>query len=259
MAESLSSKEMLHYNSMAHSRVTTNKRRETCWKLSYTPRKLKNKGAILVLVWSYLVMSVFHLLLEHTTTGYDKVWQIVVGIVLPLSGWLADTYIGRYKLMRYSLWMLWLATVLAMVSSVTSQLSDAYNEIRIVWTLLLVAMATGLAGFQANIIQFGIDQLHDASTTEIKSFIIWYVWTIFGPGVVIDFAFFCIPKQYEIFTLLYVCVNVTLALVLMILCDNSRWLIKEPVVKNPFRLVYQVIRYVIKNKQPRQRSAFTYC
>ena len=53
--------------------------------------------------------------------------------------------------------------------------------------------------------------------------------------------------------------NVTLALVLMILCDNSRWLIKEPVVKNPFRLVYRVIRYAIKNKQPRQRSAFTYC
>ena len=36
-------------------------------------------------------------------------------------------------------------------------------------------------------------------------------------------------------------------------------LIKEPVMQNPFKLMYQVIKYAIKNKQPRCRSAFTYC
>ena len=257
MAETVGSKEMLQYNSV-HTRVRVTVNKIRC-KLLYTPRKLKNKGTILVLVWSFLVMSVFHLLMEYTTTGYGEMCKIFAGIILPLSGWLADAYIGRYKLMRYSLWILWLATILTVVSSVTSQLSDVYNDIHIVRDLLFVAMAIGLAGFQANIIQFGIDQLHDASTTEIKSFIIWYVWTMFGPAIVINFTFSCVSKQYEIFRLLYVCMNVTLALVLMILFSNSRWLIKEPIVKNPFRLVYQVIRYAIKNKHPRQRSSFTYC
>ena len=42
------------------------------------------------------------------------------------------------------------------------------------------------------------------------------------------------------------------------MCCN-RNLIKEPSTKNPFKLIYQVIRFVIKNKHPRCRSAFTYC
>ena len=38
----------------------------------------------------------------------------------------------------------------------------------------------------------------------------------------------------------------------------SNRLIKEPVTQNPFKLVYKVVRYAIKTKHPRQRSAFTY-
>ena len=36
-------------------------------------------------------------------------------------------------------------------------------------------------------------------------------------------------------------------------------MIKEPVTQNPFKLVYQVLKYAIRNKRPRCRSAFTYC
>ena len=36
----------------------------------------------------------------------------------------------------------------------------------------------GLGAFQANIIQFGIDQLPDASSLEISSLIISYIWTM---------------------------------------------------------------------------------
>ena len=38
----------------------------------------------------------------------------------------------------------------------------------------------------------------------------------------------------------------------------NHWLIKEPVVQNPFRLFFGVLRYAVKNKYPHQRSAFTY-
>ena len=38
----------------------------------------------------------------------------------------------------------------------------------------------------------------------------------------------------------------------------SNRLIKEPVTQNPFKLIYKVVRYAIKTKHPRQRSAFTY-
>ena len=36
-------------------------------------------------------------------------------------------------------------------------------------------------------------------------------------------------------------------------------LIKEPVTRNPFKLIHQVTSYALKTKYPQQRSAFTYC
>ena len=36
-------------------------------------------------------------------------------------------------------------------------------------------------------------------------------------------------------------------------------MIMEPKTQNPFKLVYNVLKYAINNKYPRQRSAFTYC
>ena len=39
----------------------------------------------------------------------------------------------------------------------------------------------------------------------------------------------------------------------------NHWLVKEPVTQNPFKLVYNIVRYAIKHKHPECRSAFTYC
>ena len=63
-----------------------------------------------------------------------------------------------------TLWNMWAALMLITLSSV---LADIYVN-RMLWTII----AIGFGGFQANIIQFGIDQLHDASTNEIASFIL---------------------------------------------------------------------------------------
>ena len=106
---------------------------------------------------------------------------------------------------------MWIATVLATVSSVIAQLVE-YIEFPILMqgcmnVTLFVFMAIGLGGYQANIIQLGIDQLRDASTTEIKSFIIWYVWTTLSAGIIISA---CLNQQYIITRLLLVSTNLTL-------------------------------------------------
>ena len=41
-------------------------------------------------------------------------------------------------------------------------------------------------------------------------------------------------------------------------CCFSHWLVKEPVTSNPLKLIYQVLKYAVKNKYPQLRSAFTY-
>ena len=229
-----------------------------CWRPTYKPRKITNKGAVLVLIISFLVVSEFYLLRRYNRFELDRLWLVAGGITLPIAGWLADTYVKRYKLVCYSILIMWIATLTDSMSSVTAQLVNTYSYVNVkVELVLLVSMAIGMAGFQANVIQFGIDQLHDASSTEITSFIIWYIWTLYGSGIVMDFISDCFNEEYKIFGLLYVSFNLTLALALLLLCNDC--LIKEPVVHNPFKLIYRVIKYAIKNKHPRLRSAFTYC
>ena len=53
-----------------------------------------------------------------------------------------------------------------------------------------------------------------------------------------------------------VCVSTSVVIVSTFTCHKI--LIKEPVTQNPLKLVYKIIKYTIKNKRPRQRSAFTY-
>ena len=239
------------------STITTMERLQLCCKPSYKPRRVKNKGAILVLVWNYLIMTIFRLLVNHYLAKYHYYW-VVLGLTPPIAGWLADARIGRYKMIRCSIWIMWIAAVSATVSSVTAELVKMYASIDIkVKLVLLLFMATGLGAYQPNIIQFGLDQLQDASTTEITSFIVWYVWTILSAGLTADYVFTCLSERLGTIESLLVCSSLTLALTLLICCNQ--WLSKEPACANPFKHVYKVLKYAIKNKQPRHRSAFTYC
>ena len=77
--------------------------------------------------------------------------------------------------------------------------------------------------------------------------------------MVLDFAPSCLSTKYETVTLVLVCAHLSIAVILLTCFKDSPWLIKEPVIQNPFKLIYKVIKYAIKNKYPRQRSSFMYC
>ena len=247
--------------SVSSGHFTMRERFGICCKLSFKPRTVRSRGAILVLLLNYLVMNSISLVYPYIYTNDNAI--VVEGLVgfaliLPLAGWLADAYIGRYKVISCSMWIMWMASVLATLSSVLAYLVNGYSDANDkVSSILLVVLVIGLAAYQANIIQFGMDQLNDASTTEMKSFIIWYVCTVIGGGSVGDFPLACLGKWHGMIRLIFVTLNLSLALILLFSCNNR--LIKEPVSQNPFKLIYRVIRYAIKNKRPRQRSAFTYC
>ena len=229
-------------------------------KLKYKPRMVKNKGAILVLVWNCLIVNIFTLLNDRFSYGHNF-WSFMMGLGLipPIAGWLADVQFGRYKVIKWSIWVMWIALVMAIASSVVAEFIVRYYTVDMyIFKCAFFIIVIGLGGYQANIIQFGVDQLNDASTDEIKSFIIWYVMTLILGGTNTEIVFPCLRgQQYKSLELLFVCLNVTLAL-LLLLCFNH-WLIKEPVKQNPYKLVFKVIKYAIKNKRPRCRSAFTYC
>ena len=230
-------------------------RLKMCCRPTYRIRKLKNKGAMLLLVWNFLAVSVFYYPMSHPTLDMHN---IIWGLTLPIAGWLADVYLGWYKVIRWSIWIMWIASVLLVASSVLSQLVESYYSINNYITIVLfLIMSVGFGGYQANIILFGIDQLQDASTDEITSFISWYLCLYFSGGIIISFVAFCLGGAYDgLLDEFLICVFLTIVVILTLTFDNI--FLKEPIMHNPFQLIYKVIKYAIKNKHPRCRSAFTY-
>ena len=148
--------------------------------------------------------------------------------------------------------------MLTTINSVVEQFVPGHHDtFTLISQILIFVLAFGFGGYQANIIQFGLDQLQDASTTEITAFIIWYVWTYFCTRALFEFTYICVKPKYYLLGQLIVCLCI--AVVISSSHFLGHLLVKEPVTQNPFTLIYKVILYAIKNKSPRRRSAFTYC
>ena len=173
-------------------------------------------------------------------------------LVFPLAGWLADVYVGRYQMISACLKIMWLGAILFSIKSVLQSSKYLYLE-----EIAILLLIIGLGGFQANIIQFSLDQLFDSSSFEITSFILFYVWSYFAADLAVHLAYYCVCDiLYRSIAALIVPLILTLAVSSDFLFRH--WLVKEPVSHNPLKLIVQVLRYAAKNKYPRQRSAFTY-
>ena len=103
---------------------------------------------------------------------------IIIGLTLPISGWLADVRYGWYKVIQWSMWTMWISLLLMTGSLVILQLFEPLNETAYkIVMICLIPLRISYGGFLANIIQFGVDQLSDAISCEIKTFVSWYSWT----------------------------------------------------------------------------------
>ena len=196
----MSTEELGNFQSLPISTSANNiqKNIKRCLKSLKSTRRLKNNGAILVATWSCLVTGVYHYITyigsRNNGTITFSIIEAVIALMLPLFGWLADVHFGRYKVISCSLWMLWISCLLYTMALVVSEVTCFKFESDISLALLVV-MGIGYWGFQTNIIQFGTDQLIDASPTETKSFIAWYLWTFFASELTMQFLLICVDNK----------------------------------------------------------------
>ena len=209
----------------------------------------------------------------------------------PLAGCLADIQWGRYKTITNSLcFILWgllslivlggLAATLSMTplimdSSTDNNDNDSYPIIKksfsiVTSVIVLVPYSTavfggfiflcGLIAFSANSIQFGTDQLHDAPTEDTILYIHWYVWTSYAGTLPMKLGFDIIGGGFIIFSAFLVLLSLPLLGVTLCIQRYKRhWFLIDSGSKNPYKLVYKVLKYAKAHTSPTNRSAFTYC
>jgi peptide/histidine transporter 3/4 len=256
-------------------------------------RWINNKGAFMVLAWNMLVFSYQHQALESilkliphhyewhpwlkmsTHIALDHSLPL---LLYPLAGWLADTKLGRYRVMKGSIWIMWGASICLLLTHIVQYTfiyvllhnkKNVYFRSLPFAIVLYIANAIGLAGFQANIIPFGIDQIEDGSAGQCSSFVHWYYWTRnFSLGLVLRYILFSVvfhcestqPEQMEKLNLVALLFEISL-LNLALLLDVwfFKVLVIEPKAWNPLKTVFNVSRFIVRHKQPvGPRSALTY-
>ena len=256
-------------------------------KSFYKPRVIKNKGALLVLLinlvvdsgqWSALNQILFKILQSNTQfataqpvllyLGFFVVSFAIPQLLYPLAGWLADARIGRYRVIRISIWCMWLGQCLLSVTLLPYQLlrtpTDATNYMLyavqpLLFPVAFVIINAGLAGFQANALQFGIDQMVDSSGSEVSAFIHWYYWSNYFGGVTLSLLLTSVLTDGYTLYVLLAGINVLLmGCALLSWYKLKEWLIIEPQGKNPFKTMHDVIRFASNHKTPIYRSALTY-
>ena len=214
-------------------------------------------------------------------TAYMSGGTVIFTCFFPLAGILGDIKYGRYKIVVNSLYIVLPALLLA--AGIVAAFLILRLSLHFQWPLmvvmyfvlesiLIIILYIGLIGFTANVVQFGMDQLHDSPAEDSTLFIHWYVWTCYASFFIVQLALtFGVYVGFETFTSVYniigycllslipVVVVMVLAITLCLVRRRRRWLLIEPGTLNPYKLVYRVTKFARQHKIPVQRSAFTYC
>ena len=233
-------------------------------KPSYRWQWFGNKGVALALLWTFsaffslVYVNKLHVTNPQSPNNYKSLLAVSLGgLLFPIMGWLTDILIGRYRVIKVCLLLMWFGSIVQCITEYlhgNGHLSLTIFYIMIVPSTLITC--AGIGGFLVNIIQFSVDQLLDSSSSEIISYITWFVWTLFASLSTAEILT-CLNIKYIPYYvphLLFLCSLLTLSVCSDFLFKN--WLVKEPVTHNPLRLIFIVLHYAATNRYPRLRSSF---
>ena len=187
----------------------------------------------------------------------------IICLLFPFTGWLADIKIGHEKAINLSLWCCWLGTLLQVISYCI-QYGTCGLPVNIakygISTLALILIMFGTASSLSNVLPYGLNQLVYRSNASIRSFIHWLIWGLFL-GFSVSYLAFVYETIYQPTVLLVTGLIIFLA-ISVALCLHASFKHKfapSGVLKrNPYKLVYQVLKYAWQHKSPENRSALTY-
>ena len=253
----------------------------------YRVRYFYSKGAFLVLVWTLLV-TIASLSMERNVRNYTDLcdykikpvqfqilpkWMLVIPALIGLlgavlSGWLADAKLGNYRVMKYSIILMFITSIcLSIVTLLPCSVYNVYT-VAVIFCLGESVLITAFVAFVVTALQLGLDQMPDASSSNITSFIAWLVFVLFMSKWISDTLFkgiwFCLRNDTEQFPTFSIqlwslipvsCMSVTIVTDYLF---AKKWLIIEPNCPQSLKTIYQVLKFAWKHKSPLNRSTLTY-
>lgn len=197
----------------------------------------------------------------------------------PLAGYLADNVIGQHKMITRSLLLLVIALIVVIlltivIGSILLVIALSVNNndwvevtgvigIIMLCVIFYIVMKVSFVGFNANVIQFGMEQLHDSPTDHQSIYIYLYVWVLYVVQVLIqqpwNFLLYDFTTSMVFFSVLGVSPFIMIAVSLCVAHRNKKWFLINPARINPYKLLIRITRFARHYKVPIRRSAFTYC
>ena len=187
--------------------------------------------------------------------------DMMAQLLFPLLGWIADAWVGRYNMLRFSMWFLWLAYGLITLLFTVDGL-----DYRIIWNKYLlpvwmILINIGSAGFQANVVSFGADQILYGTSDQISSFFYWYYWMRNAGAIFLFLSLDCSTRsiRWKLFVIfgLISTASMSLALVFDSLL-SKRWFFIDNNKRNPLWKIIKIFFAATKAERPKRRSAFSF-
>ena len=192
---------------------------------------------------------------------------VVQLLFYPVGGLLADLRFGRYRTVLCSLGSLWCSYVCLTVMTVIflangKHLKHLHPVIGVLSVLQGLCTIIGFVGFQANSVQFGLDQLLDSPSAELSVFLHWFVWMdVVGTFLaqILGAVALCNESAINVIEYFPFVILLGVTALALLTCWKRGWFHSEPRTHNPYGTVYRVLKYVAQHDKPVRRSAFAYC
>ena len=285
----------------SNTSVVMKNRMVGCFRLMRN-RYPKGKGVLLVFIICFLeTISFFGALtgVKQLLPFHDKCpscltdWESFVLSLLyssagrvfyPVAGVIADSYLGRYKVIHIGLWLLWIGFAIntlafSFLHSIPGIAGRACKYIVAIVSVVLFSAGSG--SVEATVIPFGVDQLSPgASSDEISSYFYYYYIIRNVAGFIATCILFIVfdiisffphldnnhhSKAYNwnkdidyIVQSILALLAVTVAL--LILLYFKSWFYRDKQHSNALKSVTRVLCFAarVKRQLPRRNRAFRY-
>ena len=252
---------------------------------------MEKKPAIIVIACCVLIhVTVIgsDVILYHTAGPISSMIYLtvqgVIYLLYPFLGWITDVCVTRYRSVLFSFIIMIMGAILTILAGTLYIVTHHFNFFYIGEFSIVIGLF-GLGLFESTTIQFGMDQMLEASSGQLSTFIHWYYWSSFCGRLIVEYIVLSVSIYYSqcttsietlshFFRYLHTSFNsivfstsivifgsiqlVCASIGLFILLWNKKHLVIDRTGQHPLKLIYMVLKYSWKHKRPERRSAFTY-